>query len=1444
MRKLSAFLLAFLFLAPFVFTEAQEVWTWRNPIPKGENLSGIAYGNDTYVAVGNAGTILTSADGQNWEEQITPVTGNRGASLKAVAFGNGFFAAVGIEGTILFSRNGKDWGIQTSGTRIQLNGISFGNGRFVAVGSRGIILSSIDAQNWDLSIVNNEGHEYSDVTFGNGIYVAVGMDGVIISSTDGDNWIPQVSGTTNWLRGISFGNGNFLAVGENGTILSSGNAVNWAAQGSGTALSLNDITFNNGTFVAVGGGGPLLSQAVILTSSSFQFWEPRETENVGSLVSVAFNNGSFVSIGIGGRIITSPDTVEWTDQIRGTTAWLLGTEFLNNRFFAVGLSGTLLASANGKTWSILDSGISGSLSDLALGNGRFVAIGGSGNLTTSADGLEWTAANTGTNANLNSITFGNQIFVAVGNGSIIQTSMNGGDWMTVQAAESPSSLEGVIFGNGRFVAVGRGNFATGNTKRSIMTSTDGINWTEHDHNGNGLNDVTFAKGIFVAVGDNGNVQVSSDGMNWNSFQAGNESYQGVSFGKGLFTAVGGAGAIATSPNGMNWLERNSGTLKVLFDVTSGADVFVTTGNNGTILTSGEIHPPLSVRASRGQATDRIRVAWQEVSNASRYNIYRNTENDRSNALLIQRDIATSFYDDFTAEAGVVFNYWVKAVNSNETSDFSIVARGYRRIFSNRITSWGKNDNGQTNITPDLSQLTAASSGVGFNLGLNPDGTVTAWGRNDRGQASVPPGLSDVVAVAAGFFHSLALKSDGTVVAWGLNNAGQATPPIDLTDVVSIVGGGVHSLALKSDGRVVAWGNNRVGQTDIPEDLQNVESIAAGAIHNLVIKSDGTVVAWGDNRFGQIDVPVDLSDVIAVTAGAQHSLAVKSDGTIIAWGDNSLGQLNVPEIASGSVNSTANAKGTINSQFNAGSVTSIAAGLFHNIISLADGTVIAWGNDADGQTELPEALSGVTEVVAGADHNLALLGTGIPLISTVGPGLLEVDPGSTAEFTVVVEGQEPLSFQWRKDEQIIGGATSSALTINDVQSADAGNYTVEISNTIGTAFSSILTLVVDGSSGPNVLSQPKSQRVDSDTAVELFVETEGDNRTYSWFMGERGDTSNPVFDGGGNTIISTGNESTLLTSSQSSTNFYWVRVTGAEGITDSITAIISVISEVTVVPDEVALDGSGTVVGFNIVHSNGNVFDQILLEGPLVTLRADPDQITRASFIDEDEDIVQVEFSGSGTLTIILDADTFEEPAPPRKYNQPDVNYVKGRASIVINGADDSTFFSIFSVGRLNSVNQSLFPEEEVYDAQADVSYVEIINSSGMGGILCANTNFSASTGNVGLNALGVPVSVRVLIGDIDALGDAVPLLLFGDNSFTVEATNPGLRITGGDLVQTNASSIVIAPSGSTTPGFETLISQNNVKSDGTTQPTQSINATFSNTDGDVIPVTVVEETVE
>ena len=369
-----------------------------------------------------------------------------------------------------------------------------------------------------------------------------------------------------------------------------------------------------------------------------------------------------------------------------------------------------------------------------------------------------------------------------------------------------------------------------------------------------------------------------------------------------------------------------------------------------------------------------------------------------------------------------------------------------------------------------------------------------------------------------------------------------------------------------------------------------------------------------------------------------------------------------------------------------------------------------------------------------------------------------------------------------------------------------------------------------STGPTITTQPASQEVQSGTAVVLSVGASGDDLTYQWYTGNSGDTTAPV---AGATGI------TLTTGALTASTNFWVQVSNAEGSANSDTAVITVAAPSL----PLVLDGSGDIAGENIQHPNGNVFDQILLTGESIQLQVRPGQITRVSFMDENEDIVQVEFSGTGSFIVTLDPATFLPPALPPRYNQA-VEYVTGKPSVVINGADSSTFFSIFTVGSINAVNQALFPEGQVYDAQADVTLVEVVNSTGMGGMQLSNTVFSGSTGRVGVDARGVPIAVRLTVGDIDASGDAVPHLLFGSGSFTVPAGNPGLRITGGDLAQTNDDAIVVAESGSTTPGFETMITQNNFKSDNTPQPTQSIDATFTNEDGDEIVMTTEEVTIE
>ena len=68
-------------------------------------------------------------------------------------------------------------------------------------------------------------------------------------------------------------------------------------------------------------------------------------------------------------------------------------------------------------------------------------------------------------------------------------------------------------------------------------------------------------------------------------------------------------------------------------------------------------------------------------------------------------------------------------------------------------------------------------------------------------------------------------------------------------------------------------------------------------------------------------------------------------------------------------------------------------------------------------------------------------------------------GSNATFTVTASGTAPLSYQWRKNGGSLSGATSTTLTLTNVQLADAGSYSVVVSNSYGSVTSQVAVLSV-------------------------------------------------------------------------------------------------------------------------------------------------------------------------------------------------------------------------------------------------------------------------------------------------------------------------------------------------------------------------------------------------
>ena len=268
---------------------------------------------------------------------------------------------------------------------------------------------------------------------------------------------------------------------------------------------------------------------------------------------------------------------------------------------------------------------------------------------------------------------------------------------------------------------------------------------------------------------------------------------------------------------------------------------------------------------------------------------------------------------------------------------------------------------------------------------------------------------------AGYGHTLILTCDGTVKAWGRNEYGQLglgdktdrstpTPITGLTGVKQLVAGTYHILALMNDGTVKSWGDNSCGQLGMGDfarrtapttisGLGEVKQIAAGTYHTVASMNDGTVKAWGRNNFGQLGLG-DFSEASRITpatipgltgvkqlaAGVFHTLALMNDGTVKSWGDNSCGQLGM--------GSTTNISTPTNIPGLTG-VKQLAAGNGHTLALMSDGTVKAWGANNIGQLGLGDngannyrttpttilGLGGVKQIVTNESYTLALMNDG-------------------------------------------------------------------------------------------------------------------------------------------------------------------------------------------------------------------------------------------------------------------------------------------------------------------------------------------------------------------------------------------------------------------------------------------------------------------------------------
>jgi hypothetical protein len=327
--------------APATATYAQLYWGNVSPAGIADDIWSVAYGAGVFAAVTNQGNLLTSGDGLTWQTQsiapgtwLTSITCAQFYDPNTKVYSTKW-VAVGDKGTILTSADLKAWVVVNSTTANRLNGVyssgtlGYDYGLIVAVGENGTIVTSVDAKTWTNQASNFSGFLHGLTTIYTDTIVS-GQDGVLLT-VDDKNPIPLIStdGPGPDLEAISFSvenpgvparNGTLVGVGADGTILSG------SALFSQLSPSLKSV-------------GPLQRRNVGNYTGTFR--------------ALTTGNGYFVAAGEQGMIVTSPDGTTWTQRFSGaspselTSSSLLSAVYSDTlqRFVITGTGGTILVSS-------------------------------------------------------------------------------------------------------------------------------------------------------------------------------------------------------------------------------------------------------------------------------------------------------------------------------------------------------------------------------------------------------------------------------------------------------------------------------------------------------------------------------------------------------------------------------------------------------------------------------------------------------------------------------------------------------------------------------------------------------------------------------------------------------------------------------------------------------------------------------------------------------------------------------------------------------------------------------------------------------------------------------------------------------------------------------------------------------------------------------------------